>query len=179
MMVAKGQVATAEEVKARWAYCEMDPRSRFYPCYANQGPSPLLDWAKEGKPFSEIPTSDWPELLRRLAGARPDFHANADGAAIYVCEGWTKDKLRSVFTIPFYESVPYPAFMDGKPKDDPGDPRRIIEEIEIPQEYRQDEPVIIVMHPNGWPILLEGYLRSLMFMRSPDPAAELLAWVPK
>ena len=103
-MVTKGQEATAEEVKARWAYCEMHPSSRFYRLYAGQGPSHLLNLAKEGKPFSEVSKLDWPELLNRLDGARPyHFASIADASKSYVCEGWTKEKLNSVVAIPFYE----------------------------------------------------------------------------
>ena len=125
-----------------------------------------------------------------IAARGTGFAGNIDSAQIYLCEGWDKQKLMSILAVPAFnpplkrQVIPYSQFYNGMPNTGPGmtpeasDPRVAIASITIPAIYVQDEPVIVIS-VQGHLILLEGYLRSLLFMKSPDPKAELLAWVPQ
>lgn len=186
----KGRVATPVEVKARWAYSELTSH-RFGRNYVGRGPQRLHDMAASGQPFSNLQIEDWPELVVMLvAGRNPQFVGQVDSSPSYVCEGWDQNRLLSARALSLFNPggnrlpISYRDFYAGQPlvaadgQPDASDPRAAIASIVIPQEYSQDEPVIVIDDGDHY-LLLEGYLRSLLFMRSLDRTAELLVWVPQ
>jgi hypothetical protein len=57
------------------------------------------------------------------------------------------------------------------------DPRVQADAIPLETEFVQSEPVIVL--PYGeFNLLIDGYLRSVLFMRSPNPDARILVWYP-
>jgi hypothetical protein len=178
----KGQTATGEEIKARWAYSELTS-PRFGPGYVGHGPVHLFEMAKRGEPFSEVSPADWDILRDMLIQRRGSMPATLDHAATYKCQGWRRSQLLSVRALPSFnplgngQAIPYRNFLDGAPTAGNDDPRTVFAAITLPAKYEQAEPVVIVRVCNEF-LLLEGYLRSLLFAKSIDPDAELLVWVP-
>jgi hypothetical protein len=149
----------------------------------------LQEKAAAGIPFSDLHEGDWNQLVRMLSvGHNENYVMSIDICDRYVCKAWTKDRLAQVWAVSdfnplekrcipymvFYESPPNTG-PDGSPQDD--DPRVAARAIPHDLPFDQKEPVIVV-RMDGFDILLEGYLRSILFMRSNDPAAVLLVWAP-
>jgi hypothetical protein len=185
------KIATAEEVKARWAYGEITS-PRFGKKFVNIGPQHLHDSAHGRIPFSDVHERDWPALVEMLRQARNERFVSAidECANIYECQEWTKAQLAGAYAVSgfnpphFLDHIPYMSFYnsppligsDGKPQS--SDPRFRAASIDPNTPFVQDEPVIMVRDVNHRYILLEGYVRSILFMRSPNLNTRLLAWVP-
>ena len=185
-----GAQITAHEAKARWAYSEL-LSGRFGKNYVGIGPNHIYDAAAAKNPFSTLPQSDHDELVKMLERGRdPALTAMVDSSAMYRSEAWTKGQLVHTWALPMFNTpakqrpIPYYDFYSGRPNTGPAgiaedsDPRVAARNIPYGTPFDQNhEPVIVVGKPGEY-VLLQGYLRSIIFMRSSDPSHRLLAWVP-
>jgi hypothetical protein len=188
MTVAIGTLATSSEIKARWAYSEI-PSLRFGKKYLGQGPDHLRTLALDGAPFSAVNPNDWPQLVAMAEhGRNKDFVDSIDlfGAPSYRCEGWQLDDLLDALTLPAFGRVPYPTFLTrnpgavlkgGMPAFDEADPRVVAWSVDPTQPFVQTEPIIVV-RIQGQLMIIDGYLRSLLWFRKHDAKQPLLAWLP-
>jgi hypothetical protein len=190
MTVMVGDVASTDEVRARWAYGEM-VSERWGPHYNN---SNLKQKAIQQVPFCTLSDEERRQLARDLGQVRPrSFTGVLDRSAHYVCEAWNPDQLLQTWAIPTFDQaqqqcIPYRQFWTSGPRQDPrgnpdpSDPRA---RALPPGRFAAVEPVIVVELPRGdlalrrgGLVLLEGYGRSLHFMRDRDQGASLLVWRP-
>jgi hypothetical protein len=186
--VPVGTLATSVEVKARWAYSEI-PSLRFGKKYVGHGPRRLHTLALGGAPFSNVDPGDWPVLQAMAEHARnKEFIDSIDafGSPSFQCTRWRIEELLNVQTLPLFGRVSYSAFLtrnpcavlrNGLPAFDEADPRVVAWSIDSTEPFEQIEPVIVVI-VRGQPLLLDGYLRSLLWLRRNDPAKPLLVWLP-
>lgn len=180
----KGKIIAAEEVKARWGYAEVNSE-RFGQTYKANLPPDVFRAAKDGVAFDQLAAADHPALVAALKNARPaEFVDNIDqwGAPRYECVEWLPNDLLNSITIPVFDCIPYFAFlarppkMDAQGNPDNGDPRHASHRIPFNQNFEPMEPLIAISI-NGHHMLLEGYLRSILWLR--QPTNPLLVWVPK
>lgn len=185
-----GQIASAAEVKARWAYAEMRS-SRFRRYFEAGAYTNLLEKAAAGIPFCRLSADEQARLIPALHVAKTEAYiSSVDQASnTYECKGWTEGDLMNSWALSLFNRpekrvcIPYRDFYHGHPGADPavdlddGDPRVAVLTVPPEADYRQLEPVIVIGKPGEY-ILLEGYLRSILFMRSRDKSKRLLAWVP-
>ncbi len=77
--------------------------------------------------------------------------------------------------------MPFWKFVRSAPKPDQGtaflDPRNTANQLGDNDAFVQHEPVIAVLH-RGRPLLIDGYLRSILFYRLGRADQRLSAWVP-
>jgi hypothetical protein len=189
-MVKVGAQITAHEAKARWAYSEL-LSSRFGKNYVGVGAKHIYDAAAAKNPFSTLLPADHDELAKMLdRGRDPALTAMVDSSPLYRSEAWTKGQLAHTWALPAFNppakrsAIPYYDFYTGRPNTGPAgtaedsDPRVAARAIPYGTPFNQShEPVIVIGEPGKY-VLLEGYLRSIIFMRSSDPSHRLLVWVP-
>jgi hypothetical protein len=189
-MFTIGAQITAHEAKARWAYSEL-LSGRFGKGYVGAGPKHIHDAAAAKNPFTTLHPSDHDELVRMLdRGRDPMLTAMVDSSPMYRSEAWTKGQLAHAWALPAFNppakrsTIPYYDFYTGRPNTGPAgtaeesDPRVAARNIPYGTPFNQHhEPVIVIGDPGKY-VLLEGYLRSIIFMRSSDPSHRLLVWVP-
>lgn len=188
---AIGSRASASEIRARWAYCEMRSsrfRARFGRVYAD-----LIVKANSGVAFSDLWQADRDRLLLALNGTRnPDFAGHVDAAAdMYECRIWTESELLNAWALPEFNPpnrefcISYKAFLaaggpTGLASLEECDPRvewhKQNSSAEA-KEYQQEEPIIVIGKPGTY-IILDGYFRTLAFVNSSEKGKGLLAWVP-
>lgn len=179
-----GTRATAQEIKARWAYSEI-PSSRFGKHYVGHTPAHLDGLARSGAPFSQVASTDWPTLVSLIEnfGRDKSFVDNIDvnGGPHYVCAGWGVQDLLNCLTIPVFDQAPYPVFLSRPPNRDAlgqvddADPRYCAYNLPFSPHFTQSEPAIVI-RPGGANMLLEGYLRSILWLRL--PTTPFLVWLP-
>lgn len=180
-----GTTATAEEVKARWAYSEISS-SRFGKYYIGHTPAHLEALAKTSAPFSQVSSQDWPTLVSLIEtyGRNKLFVDNIDihGSPRFVCTAWGIQELLNSWTVPAFGQLPYPVFLSRPPARnatggvDDADPRYCAQSIPFDPNFKQTEPAIIIKP--GVNMLLEGYLRSILWLRLNDPNTPFLVWLP-
>ena len=173
---------TAYEVKARWAYAELN--STRWGGSNSATPPAILAMAREGVPFQLVPSSKYPALVDWLLHGRArDFVANVDRSEHYVLKQISKMQLMALWAISSFNATktdgvfPYAEFYHERMKRGRNDPRDVIETIPR-SPFNQLHPVIVV-NWDGLPVLLEGYLRSLLFLRSDEAGSILQTWWPK
>ena len=103
-------------------------------------------------------------------------------ADFYECQAWTKDQFGRIYTIvemaPDRKSnIPFLSFIACPRFNEPSDPRVQADRIPLETPFVQTEPVIVLPY-GSINILIDGYLRGVLFMRSPDPDATILVWFP-
>ena len=180
-----GTIATAQEVKARWAYSEMSSE-RFGKNYIGQTPAHLNKLSTSHASFSQVSQQDWPILvaLIEIHGRNKVFVDNIDvhGAPQFICAAWDVLDLLNCWTLPTFGRVPYPAFLSRPPSTvaaggvDDADPRYRAQGIPFDPKFIQSEPAIVIRP--GLEMLLEGYLRSILWLRCNDPNMPFLVWLP-
>jgi hypothetical protein len=182
-----GCVATAQEVKARWAFSEMIS-TRFGQNYTDRGPERLRDLVARNASFDEVDQRDWPILVSMIEqfGRNKAFVDSVDswGAPYFMCKEWRMSELLQTFTLPCFGQVSYPVFLTQCPNVkqpatfDMADPRFIAWSIPPNQAFYQREPIIIIRvgQPQQY-MILDGYLRSILWFRS-NTTKPLLAWLP-
>jgi hypothetical protein len=189
-MTPVGTQITAHEAKARWAYGELTS-GRFGKNYLGKGPQHIHDFAAAKNPFTTLMPADHDALAAMLdRGRDPTVAMSVDTSPLYRCEAWTKGQLVHAWALPAFNTpakirpMPYYDFYTGIPNTGPGglpedsDARIAARAIPYGTPFNQNhEPVIVIGEP-GRHVLLEGYLRSIIFMRSSDPSHRLLVWVP-
>jgi hypothetical protein len=180
----KGQTATAREIKARWAFSEV-LSDRFGGPYRNVLAPPLYQQVTGGCNFSDIQQSGWDNLIEGLTAARgPKFTGIIDafGLSGYVCMEWSVEDLMNVKVIPkFGDGLCYREFLTTCPMSqqtgalDLGDPRFKAWGTPVRAAcFVQKEPLISIRTGSDH-MLIEGYTRSILWVRSPGKS--LLMWV--
>jgi hypothetical protein len=180
----KGQMATAREVKARWAFSEVRS-DRFGGPYSTILAPPLYDQVTAGCHFEDLPESCWDNLIQGLNTARQESFTriiDAFGLSGYVCMEWSVEDLMNARVIPkFGEGLCYREFLTMSPMSqltgalDLCDPRfRAWATPVKAASFVQTEPLISIK-AGADHMLIEGYARSILWIRSPGKS--LLMWV--
>jgi hypothetical protein len=183
-----GLRTTAQEVKARWVYGELTSRrfGRRYP----GGPQHIYDLAMAKNPFPALTASDQAELVKMFDRARPERAAEVDRSELYRCEAWTKGHLAQCWALPEFNPptrrhpIPYYDFYLAAPNAnarggiEEEDPRAEAMRIPSGTPFNQFHEPAVVVGSLGDYHLIEGYLRSILFMRAGDLSQRLLVWVP-
>lgn len=154
----------------------------------NLGPSvgaprtPLSRWKRYARrqnvAFADLTTGEIAHLAWIAETSRKHHVPELNKADVYECQAWTKDQLGRTYTIVGMapdrnSSIPFLAFIACPRFNEPSDPRVQADRIPLETSFVQTEPVIVL--PSGtMNILIDGYLRSVLFMRSPDPDAKIL-----
>jgi hypothetical protein len=181
----EGQTATAREIKARWAFSEV-LSDRFGGPYSTVLAQPLYNQVAGGCNFSDIQESHWDNLIQGLNTARnAGFTENIDahGPSGYVCVEWSIEDLMNAKVIPnFGRGLCYREFLTMFPMSQPtgaldlSDPRFKAWGTPVKAApFVQTEPLISIKVGSDH-MLIEGYKRSILWVRS--PAKPLLMWVP-
>jgi hypothetical protein len=181
-----GRIATAREVKARWAFSEVTSE-RFGGPYGSSLSQPVHQRIVAGCEFAEVDYGDWDDLIRGLNTARNDqFTENVDrhGPDGYVCADWSAEKLLATLVIPnFGEGLRYRQFLTMFPMSHPQtgaidlhDPRFRSWAIPVSSTPSQQREPLIAIGGDPDHMLLEGYLRSILWLR--NPAEPLKVRVP-
>jgi hypothetical protein len=186
MLIPEGTLATTEEVRARWAHGEMTS-DRFGQKYVPHVPSHLLASAKRGDAFSTVDRSQWVTLSNLLDRARPGEYLHRDLLkwSKFRCAHWTKEDLdgalaisafnkqqqRPLTYVDFYQRTPDTGINQTAENSDPR-----VQAFRTPDTL-QAEPAVAILH-NSQYLLVDGYLRSIIFRRQRDPDLRFAVWVP-
>jgi hypothetical protein len=190
-MVAVGDRIDLRELQARWAYAEL-ASSRVGHHYRREFPENrvLFEKVSNGELYDTVLPGEVDQLVIMNEWYRSGLVQPLQQYSAFVCESWTKDQLGRALTVPALDprrqgrNVPILSFAvaphftrsDGTMEDT--DPRVIANMIPLDHEFTQTEPVPVTPLLNGQYLLLDGYLRSLLFLRSEDPDRHMLVWVP-
>ncbi|MGJ4905499.1 hypothetical protein ACQR0V_28305 [Bradyrhizobium sp. HKCCYLS2058] len=184
----KGTKISARDMKARWTWGELTS-PRFGKKIAGHGGEAvrLQKLAEGGARFEELPDAD-KDILASIAEKRQSgFLQNVTGVNEFVCEEWTREDLlktdvipalspKKDRVIPYSEFITNPSFtVGGKPEW--SDPRHSADSWPKDKPFSQDEPALAVTR-GGKKILLDGYGRSVIFMRHGKDTDRFLVWVP-
>lgn len=186
MLVPEGTLATSEEVRARWAFGEM-LSERFAAKYFPHVPTQLLAAAQQGDAFSTVDRNDWATLSALLDQARPGEYLHRDLLkwTSFECAYWTQADLDCALAIPAFNKqqgkpLPYADFFQRTPDTGPqqmaenSDPR--VQAFRTPDSAQQ-QPAVAVLF-NSQYLLVDGYLRSIIFRRQRNPQIRFAVWVP-
>jgi hypothetical protein len=185
-----GSVATTRLVKARWAWSELTS-PRFATRYPKLGPDAvrLQGLANRGASFAALLDADMDVLVRLVERQYPGLVRNFDGLGFehFVCVAWTKQDLLEALALPVLSpgrrrNIPYREFIANPPhmvngKPDWSDPRVSADAWPPDKPYSQSEPGIAV-RGRGRTLLVDGYCRSVIFMRRGTDGDRFLVWVP-
>jgi hypothetical protein len=178
-----GARASVEEIKARWAFAEITS-SRFGIGFKSALPPSILDLAHAGKPFSRVAKHEWQTLIAALDRVRPHgFTDSLNGSSAYVWSSWSATDLMDCLTIPNFQGVRFSAFLARPPNTDLAgnadtkDPRFVSAGLAFDPGFSVREPVIAILYGQQH-MLLEGYLRSILWLRNPM-LPPLPIWVPE
>lgn len=178
-------VADRDEVKARWGYSELFSQ-RFARDYASVNLSAgLRDRASKKADFSDLLPSERAELVRMLSsGPRNGLAASLDAIETFQCSAWSKEELVRIWAISAFDPngkqhiIPYLSFLAGpRLSNDPNDPRSAADLVATTIPFKQDTPGIVTSL-SSVPVLVDGYCRSVLFMRSENTLERFLVWVP-
>lgn len=183
-----GREIEKKELQARWAYTELTS-VRFKSNYEPSANSDLFYKAENGVDFSSLTADERDRLVKLHEKYRRGFLPLMEFAR-FSCESWSKLQLASIWALPAFDPngkqhpIPFLTFLalprlnnlDGTP--DNGDPRREADKVPTDQGFGQTEPLVVGLLGTV-PILIDGYCRAVLFMRSENPAAQLLVWIPR
>jgi hypothetical protein len=152
--------------------------------YAGKGPQHLFDVQVAGHPFETLTSSDHDALVALLdVGRNPDFASNVDASPLYYLAELTRGQVAMLWALPTFGPPPHhPAipFMDffldtfgAANVSDDADPRKM-----STRSFVSDHEPVIVMRSSHRQFLLEGYGRTVTFMRDTDNSQRLRAWCP-
>jgi hypothetical protein len=146
----------------------------------------LLEKALRKVAFADLLPTDHADLVKRNEAARGGLLPALQAYDWFICEAWTHDQLLQTFLVPGLYWAFLRDFIAGKPPVETGpdgrsDPRTVAASISMDQPFVQEEPICVVPYNDGQhcgQLLLEGTLRSILFLRSSDASARILVWVP-
>jgi hypothetical protein len=178
MQTRVGDVARVDEMKSRWVYSELGS-PRWGEAYAQlRGHTPLLEKATLHVPFSSLTADEREQLLEYApSSSRRGLMGRLSNHPSYRLERWTKTQLRATHTTHHYGSVPFNEFLSGRPKpgEEPDDAREAAKKL----GYHPDKwEAAIVVGKRGDYMLLDGYTRSVAYIREAPASAKLAVWVP-
>lgn len=177
---------TAEQAKAVWAYGEITS-SRRGKRYRRAAPAHIVKLAESAEPFACLPHADQAALVETLLACRsPKLVANLDRSKRYRRIQLSRRELLALWALPVFDRlaggriVPYRDFLRDPPmlgadgtvnRRDPGHAARSVQS----DIFRQRNPGIII-NVSRRPVLIEGYLRSLLFLRDRNASAFDVWW---
>jgi hypothetical protein len=179
----QGTVIGIEELKARWAYTEITS-SRYGGFYRQRLGAAVVDLADRSTRFGDLPRSELPELAAALEAVRPPAFVDLVrryGADRYECVHWRLSQVLNCRTLPQYGTVPFYTFLaqpmarDAANEPRRSDPRYVANAVPESEVSAVAEPAIAVVIGKH-PILVDGYLRTILWLRKPGDA--LPVWVP-
>jgi len=178
-----GTRVNAKTVIARWGFGEFRT-TRWAAGYASFNPQAI----RQGVPFDQLTSQEVDHLEHMTRQFRAGMVGDVDANPIWECQEWNKDRLGRTVTIPrmapnrwanipFLSFIACPRFLNqnGTPED--GDPRTEADKVPFDTPFTQTEPVI-VSTKWGVPMLIDGYGRGVLFMRTPNPDALIKVWYP-
>lgn len=171
-------MATVDEMKSRWVYSELGS-PRWSGAYAQlRGNTPLLAKAGLHIPFSSLTSEEQDQLLKYAPNSsRRGLMGRLSNHLGYRLEQWDKSQVSATRTIQAYGSVPYDDFISEgcKPGQEAIDPREAAKTLQYyPGTW---EAGMAVGQPGSY-MLLDGYTRSVVFMRQAPSGARFAIWVP-
>lgn len=120
---------------------------------------------------AKVIQSDWDGLIHVL-----EYHARnksfIDNIDQYGAPEWEVSDLLSSIALPAFGWHPYPIFLAHPPVSSNGvvdgaDPRHKAQSIPYDPKYKPSEPLIAI-YVSGRHMLIEGYLRSILWLRNPS-----------
>ena len=173
----EGMKITRDELKARWAFNELRAE-RWRETYATFP----LETIRQDAAFVDLTAEEIAQLAWIAEECRKYLVPELNKADFYECQAWTKDQFGRIYTIvemaPDRKSnIPFLSFIACPRFNEPSDPRVQADRIPLETPFVQTEPVIVLPY-GSINILIDGYLRGVLFMRCPDPDAKILVWFP-
>lgn len=170
----KGKIISARELRARWAYSELNS-SRFAEGYKRHLSPSILQSAKDRVPFDHVRQDEWPDLALALAKQRGDLIRLMDRVAAgrFTLSHWSPTRLLNCVTLPIFGTVQFlrflamPPLVDAAGQNLRSDPRYASTQIPYRKEFVVAEP-IIALNAGVYSVLLDGYLRSILWLRNPQ-----------
>lgn len=186
MALVPGQVATARELKARWAYSELTS-SRASDTYRQHRLDGLYELAAEGVDFDLLETNQKRRLAELLHLARSGLPDIVDRHHSYVLQPWSKGRLCQAYAIshfntpaqthfmPYYDFLHWARDIGPNGTEDTFDPRIVADSVPAGFGTPSSWGAIAVSDfPN---VIIDGYLRSVLFMRDAPLTAKFPVWV--
>ena len=171
-------MATVDEMKRRWVYSELGS-PRWSAAYAqHRGETPLLEKARLRVPFASLNAAELAQLLAYAPqSSQRGRMARLNNHPQYQLVDWDKAQLRATRTIQAYDALPYPEVLAGvcKPGEEATDAREAAKSL--PYYPGVWEAGIAVDGPDTY-LLLDGYTRSVVFMRDAPADGRFAIWVP-
>lgn len=184
MISPLGAIASPLEIKARWAYSELrSPRAGSHYPAAQIGE--LREQSVSGVPFAQLAPWQWEKLAQALLVVRgADYMVPLDRHDHFCLEPWSKGRLCQSFVVAQFNLpqrnsfLPYYDFLNMAPADDDAlDPRSELRRLPPGgMGPLREAPIAVEQFPC---VLIDGYLRSLVFMRDAPATAVLPVWVGK
>ena len=173
----KGVRITREQLKARWAFAEIGAE-RWRAKYATFP----LEKIRKNISVADLNSKEIAHLAWIAESSRQNLVPELNKVEVYECQAWTKDKFGRACTImgmaPDRNSnIPFLSFIACPRFNESSDPRVQADRIPFETPFVQTEPIIVLPY-GAINIVIEGYLRGVLFMRSPNPDAEILVWFP-
>lgn len=184
MPLRPGYMASSIEIKARWAYSELTS-SRIAWLYRKHDLDGLDEMAADGVDFEQLNSGHRQRLVGLLHAVRPDLPTSVDTHHGYVLDTWSKGRLCQAFAIAHFNTplrktyLPFFDFLnrarDTGPGGTPeaGDPRVAADAI-AGSTVPEWGAIAVFDFPN---LLIDGYLRAVLFMRDAPDSATLPVWV--
>lgn len=166
-------IVDADELKARWGFSEArSPRWREFYSEISLASS-----------FDALSLEMRKAVVTALTKQRPDQAPALDAHQRYQLQSWTKEQLGRAYTIlrmapSRNANIPFLSFIACPRFDEDTDPRVQADAQPFETPFTQTEGIIVLPIAGLGPVLLEGYFRSVMFMRTPNPDARIAVWYP-
>jgi len=179
-----GHMASSIEVKARWAYSELTS-SRVSWLYRQHDLDGLDDMAAAGVDFERMSKKHRQRLVDLLHAVRPGLPALVDTHHGYVLDSWSKGRLCQAFAIAHFNTplretyLPFFDFLNRARDTGAGgtqetsDPRVAADKV-TDSTMPEWGAIAVFDFPN---LLVDGYLRAVLFMRDAPNSATLPVWV--
>jgi hypothetical protein len=170
-------MASVDEMKSRWVYSEIGS-PRWGHAYALlHGHTPLLEKAQLHIPFAALSAEEHAQLLAYApSSSRRGLMGRLAGHAIYRLEHWDKRQLGAAHTTHGFGVVPYAQFYAADPSgEDANDPREAAKHLPY---YPGTWEAAIAVQEHGGYMLIDGYTRSVVFMKEAPAEATFAVWVP-
>jgi hypothetical protein len=182
-----GEKRSVEQVKAAWALNEIRSlrTTRFYDDH--RIPELLRTVGTSSSTALDTATSEFRLLLELFENARGRYlHMYFAGIKEFVLEQWSVERLcvinamsqmdplgkgRFISVLAFALSPP-PVGTDAY------DPRTAVAKVPLSDKpFQTDEPIVVGLY-NSFQVLIDGYGRSILFMRSADRQSRIPVLVP-
>jgi hypothetical protein len=177
-------MASSVEVKARWAYSELSS-SRAGAVYRRYELDGLDRMAAQSVGFDQLGRAQRMRLANVLDAVRTQLAEMADMHHSYVLDAWSKGRLAQAFAVSHFNTpsrighLPFLDFLNRAPEAGPdgapdgGDPRVVADRV-TDSAMPEWGAIAVSDFPN---LLIDGYLRAVLFMRHAPDSATLPVWV--